>query len=95
MRIDGMNTVKQLYQTKSNYQNKNVNAYAKADDKLEYEISETAKSYSAAKTAVAQAPDVRADKIADIKARIAAGTYNVSAEDIAEKILGNAATIAF
>ena len=35
-------------------------------------------------------PDVRADKIADLKERIANGTYNVSGKDIASKIINTA-----
>ena len=35
-------------------------------------------------------PEVRADKIADLKERIANGTYNVSARDVAAKIVNTA-----
>lgn len=35
-------------------------------------------------------PDVRKDKVAELKARIAAGEYNVSGKDIAEKIVNTA-----
>ena len=93
MRIDAYSTINQVYQNKSDYKGKAANAYAKRDDK--FEISDTAKSYSTAKAAVAKASDVRMDKVADIKARMAMGTYNVSPEAIADKILENAGTIAF
>jgi negative regulator of flagellin synthesis FlgM len=33
------------------------------------------------------APDVRSEKVADITARIAAGTYNVSSSDVADSII--------
>ena len=36
-----------------------------------FEISDTAKTYQTARTAVSKASDVREDKIADIKARMA------------------------
>ena len=45
------------------------------------------KAYQAAKSAVNEAADVREDKIADIKSRIDNGTYNVSAESFADKLL--------
>jgi negative regulator of flagellin synthesis FlgM len=33
------------------------------------------------------APDVRSEKVADITARIASGTYNVSSRDVADSII--------
>jgi negative regulator of flagellin synthesis FlgM len=36
-------------------------------------------------------PDVRADRVAELKARIEAGEYNVSGQDIAESMLRRAA----
>jgi flagellar biosynthesis anti-sigma factor FlgM len=33
------------------------------------------------------APDVRSEKVADLTARIAAGTYNVSSRDVADSII--------
>ena len=41
------------------------------------------------------ASDVREDKIADIKARMAAGTYNISSEAVADKILNSISTLTF
>jgi flagellar biosynthesis anti-sigma factor FlgM len=41
--------------------------------------------------AARSAPDVRADKVADIKWRIAQGTYVVNPELIAQRMLGVAA----
>ena len=40
-----------------------------------------------AKAAVAAAPDVREDRVAAIKAALANGTYSVSDEDLANKLL--------
>ena len=57
--------------------------------------SNTAKTYQTARTAVSEASDVREDKIADIKARMAAGTYNISSEAVADKILNNISTLTF
>lgn len=36
----------------------------------------------------ADGSDVRTDKVAALQAKIAAGTYNVSSSDVAEKIMG-------
>jgi len=43
--------------------------------------------YEFAARAVADAPDVRADRVADIEARIKAGTYRVDPEAVAEAML--------
>lgn len=36
-------------------------------------------------------PDIRADRVAELRAQIEAGTYNVSGRDIAESVLRRAA----
>jgi len=45
------------------------------------------RKYEFAARAVAQAPDIRTDKVADIEARINAGTYKVDAESVAEAMI--------
>ncbi len=45
------------------------------------------RKYEFAAQAVAEAPDIRADRIADIEARIKAGTYSVAPENVAEAML--------
>ena len=53
-------------------------------------ISEKGKDVSEMTRTLKEMPDVRADKIADLKGRIANGTYNVSGKDIASKIINTA-----
>lgn len=84
MRIDAFNKVSQLYNTGS------VKSTAKATgssfhDKLE--ISQTGKDYHTVKQALANMPDVREDKVADIKEKMASGTYDVSMEEVADKLV--------
>jgi len=43
----------------------------------------------AAAAALKQTPQIRADKVAALKARINDGTYQVSGEDIAERMLAD------
>lgn len=93
MRIDAYNAVSQIYQSNSVAAVKRADGAKTASDKLEF--SQTAKTYQTAKAAVGSAPDVRMDKIAEIKARMADGTYKVSSQDIAEKIVSGMDTIAF
>jgi negative regulator of flagellin synthesis FlgM len=51
-------------------------------------ISVEARERQAALKAVQEAPDVRADRVAELRRRIAEGTYYVSAETLARDILG-------
>jgi negative regulator of flagellin synthesis FlgM len=50
-------------------------------------LSDGAKSLANARNAVQSAPDVRADKVADIKQRVNDGTYTVSSRVLARKML--------
>ena len=51
------------------------------------EISGRAKDMAQAKQVASNAPDVREEKIAALKARIAAGKYDVDAEAIADRMV--------
>ncbi len=51
------------------------------------ELSGRARELASARAAADAAPDVRADKVADARQRIAAGTYTVNGEQIARGIL--------
>ena len=84
MRIDAINRVSQLYQANST---KKV-AKAKSTEKYDsVQISQMGKDYQVAKAAVAAAPDVRTDLVNDIKQRMQDGTYDVSMEMLADKLL--------
>jgi negative regulator of flagellin synthesis FlgM len=50
-------------------------------------ISETAKQIQEAKKQLEDIPDVRADKVAELKAQIENNTYEIKSEEIAEKML--------
>lgn len=84
MRIDALNKVSKLYQANSTNKITKKNNVSNPDC---VEISQIGKEYQIAKQAVAATPDVRLDKVNDIKERIASGTYNVSAKDLAEKLI--------
>ena len=84
MRIDAINRVSQLYQANS------TKKVAKANDITKYDsvqISQMGKDYQVAKAAVAATPDVRTDLVADIKSRIQNGTYDVTMDMLADKLL--------
>ncbi len=84
MRIDAYNQINQIYKISEKVTVKQVGK-ASQSDKLE--ISQFAKDYQVAKKALASVPDVRQDKVDDVKKRMENGTYNVSNEDFAEKLL--------
>ena len=52
-------------------------------------ISSKAKDIQKATEAVNAAPDIRVEKVDQIKEQIANGSYNVASEQLAEKILEN------
>lgn len=86
MRIDAYNQVNQIYKAVGSVKSDKVQKTSKRD---KVEISSFGKAYQVAKQAVASAPDVRQDKIADIKERIQNGTYDVSPEAFADKLLSD------
>ncbi len=51
------------------------------------EISDRGREIASAKAAATSAPDVREEKVAELKRRIAAGQYKVSADAIADKMV--------
>lgn len=86
MRVEAVNQISQIYKpsgTKKYTKQGNVN------NRDAYEISQSAKDYQVAKKAVSEASDVREDKIAQLKEALASGSYNVSAQEVAEKIVSS------
>ena len=59
-----------------------------AEKKDSVELSDKSKEFSAILQAVMDAPDLRTDKVEDIKSRVALGKYNISSSAVANKILG-------
>src|SRR5439155_24737604 len=66
---------------KAHYQAK----HAKSADSVT--LSDGARTMAAARQAVKDAPDVRDDKVSEIKQKVSDGTYNVSAKVLARKML--------
>lgn len=84
MRIDAYNQVSQLYQAQTTVR---TEKQSKAAAKDQIQISRTAKEHQIARKAVAESPDVREDLVASIKARMDAGTYEVSNADFAQALV--------
>ena len=86
MRIDAYNHIQQLYGTKSikKTEEKRVSSSSFKDQLL---LSAAGKDAQIAKQAVSNAPDVRESVIAPLKEQIDNGTYEVSVDDLAGKLL--------
>jgi len=61
-------------------------AAVKPEEKVN--LSTQAREIQQAKVEVSKAPDVREQKVQDIKSQVDQGTYNVSGEQIANKMVG-------
>ena len=85
MRIEAYNQIQQIYKPQTTKKASAVGKKPSFSDNLQ--ISSIGKDIQTAKQAVANAPDVREDVTAPLKASIAAGTYNVSSESFADKLL--------
>lgn len=84
MRIDALNQVSHLYQANKT---KKISKSSETEKKDQLEISQSAKDYQTVKNALSQTPDIREDKVAEIKNAMNTGTYNVSAQEIADKMV--------
>lgn len=87
MRIEAYTQIQQLYNTKKTPRNENTKKMSFADA---VEISSLGKDIQTAKQAVANTPDIREDLVASIKEQVKAGTYSVSGEQLANKLLSQA-----
>lgn len=89
MRIDAYNQVSQLYKTQKTA--KAQKAYSTSYGNLggydQLQISQTGQDYQIAKQAVAGVSDIREDKVAQMKEKLANGSYNVDVDDFASKLL--------
>lgn len=100
MRIDGktqlgMDTLEYASKKKSVEKNSSLSANAThtassaaASDAVI--ISGRAKETSALTRTLRELPDVRKNRVEELKSQIAAGTYNVSGKSIAEKVVNTA-----
>lgn len=84
MRIEAYTQVQQVYNTKKTSKSMKTNATGHRDA---VQISSLGRDIQVAKQAVANTPDIREEIVAPLKAGIQAGTYHVSSESFADKLL--------
>lgn len=85
MRVEAYNQVAQIYKT-----SKNVGASKTAKTETsrdEVQISSFGRDYQIAKQAVAEASDIREDKVAELSTKVKSGSYDVSTNAFADKLL--------
>ncbi len=88
--MSGMDTLEQTSRAKNVEKVSAEQQQASTVESDNVTISEKGKDVSEMTRTLKSMPEVRADKIADLKERIANGTYNVSARDVAAKIVNTA-----
>ncbi len=74
--------------TKKTQRTSNVESAAKTAGTDGFEISDFGRELNVGRKAVKETPDVRQEKVDEIKARFKAGKYEVNTSAIAEKLLG-------
>jgi negative regulator of flagellin synthesis FlgM len=74
-------------EAKKNEKAANVEANQGAHSGVKTEISAKGKEFAAVKAAATEAPDVREDKIADLKRRIAEGSYKIDTNSVADRMV--------
>lgn len=81
--------VMQSYGKQGNQLNKGkVEKTAKSSKLDEINLSTQAQVVQTARQVIDGLPDVRAEKVAQIKEAVKCGSYNISGEDVAEKMVG-------
>ena len=85
MRVDAYNQVAQIYNVQG--QNKTLKTTSTSSAKDQVSISKAGRDYQVAKTAVSEASDIRENKVAQLKAKVESGEYEVQPGDFASKLL--------
>lgn len=86
MKISNILQVTSLYKNNKLSKTKENSVKSAKDD---LNISSKALDYQTVLNAISKTPDIREEKVNDIMERINNGTYNISSEEIANKILSN------
>lgn len=89
IRVDAYSQIQNLYNVSKPAGNRGSAKTAVPDFKDRLNISGQGKDLQVAKQAVAAAPDIREDRVAALKTAYQSGTYNISANAVADKILEN------
>lgn len=84
MRVNAINRMYDIYNAQAGMATRSVD---KPQSRDEIELSSQAKDFATIKRMIAAEEDVRMDKVQEIKEKIDNGTYDVTAKQVASKIL--------
>ena len=87
MRVGAYNQVSQVYGSQKISKSYNTNAIGAASTLDKVSFSNVGKDMQVAKNALKNVPDIREDKVNELSTRIANGTYQVSPESFADKLV--------
>ncbi len=87
MRIDAYNQISQLYGVGKTRKTGKAGYTGNVNTTDQVSFSSIGKDMQIAKSALANVPDVRQNKVDELKTAIQNGTYNVSNESFAEKLM--------
>lgn len=87
MRIGAYNQISQVYGNQPVKKSYNSGIYGATSTTDQVSFSTVGKDMQTAKTALKDIPDVREERIHALKESIANGTYQVSAESFADKLI--------
>ena len=85
MRIDAYNQVAALYKASKPIKTQSTQGVAAGRD--EVQISSFGRDYQIAKQAVAEASDIREERVSELKSNVESGNYRVDSGDFASKLL--------
>lgn len=85
MRIEAYNQIASIYKTSKT--GKVQQPYGVSTGRDEVQISQLGRDYQIAKQAVAEASDIREDKVAEMKSKYESNDYQVDTGDFASKLL--------
>ena len=85
MRIDAYNQIAKVYGVQQSAKTQKTQKAYSGSDQLS--ISQAGRDYQIAKNAVSEASDIREDQVVQLKQMVDSGTYEVTAEDFASKLL--------
>lgn len=86
MKINKTDNIMKVY---NNMSSNKVNANKNKLEKDNVNLSERAKDYQFAMEKIKEVPDIRIDKVKDLKEKVQSGNYNVEGKKIVEKMFEN------
>lgn len=89
MKINNNNIRKMLKTYNTQPKDNKINKADRLKKRDKIALSTKGKDYQMAMEAIKNVPDIRQDKVDEIKKKVNSGTYNIDAEEIAEKMINH------